>query len=54
MTYSELRYIAISMYENVISKFRNNEGWLEEIIVIYGLRNIVLCLLPFLEFILTN
>jgi hypothetical protein len=26
-----LRVVAIRLYENVISKFRNTEGWLEEI-----------------------
>jgi hypothetical protein len=27
----ELRVVAIRMYENVISKFKNNEGWSKEI-----------------------
>jgi hypothetical protein len=27
----ELRVVVIKMYENVISKFKNNEGWSKEI-----------------------
>jgi hypothetical protein len=27
----ELRVVAIRMYENIIAKFENTEGWLKEI-----------------------
>jgi hypothetical protein len=29
--YFELRVVVVRLYENVISKFRNTKGWLEEI-----------------------
>ena len=50
----ELRVAAIRMYENVIAKFKNIEGWSKEITIISESNKVVSCPLPFLAYTLIN
>ena len=46
----KLRVAAIRLYENVITKFNSNEGWLKEVKCNIGVNKISPSLLPYLEF----
>ena len=50
----ELRVVAIRLYENVISKFKNTEGWSKEIHCNIGVKEVVPCPLPFFAYTLTS
>jgi hypothetical protein len=51
----KLRVTTIRLYENIIAKFRNTKGWLEEINCNIGVKQgCPLCPLPFLAYTLTS
>jgi hypothetical protein len=50
----ELRATAIRMYENIIAKFKNIEGWSKEINCNIESNKVVPCPLPFLAYTFIN